>query len=281
VPLEVVAPGKLVVAGEYAVVDGGVAVVAAIDRGVRCIVTAGEGVTTPGDDRFVRAGLLAVSAPARHYAFTDAKPAVLADKPGFGGSAAATVAACAAGLLARHAPLDTLLETALSVHHTVQGSGSGIDVRASVAGGVRRWPGGIARSLPRLTAIYSGRSASTGPRVQRYLAWSDRARFVDESNVLVAALDQDPVAALEALRELLVAMSRAAGIDYLTDAHARIAALARDHGGAAKPSGAGGGDIAVAVVPDPDARTAFEAACSAERLPPIAIEAAELSVHRA
>lgn len=274
----VTAPGKLVVAGEYAVVDGGAAVVAAIDRGVRCTVEPGDELVTPGDDRFVRAALAAVQAPARRYVFEDAHPVDLADKPGFGGSAAATVAACAAGLVARGASLDDLLETALAVHHEVQGSGSGIDVRASVRGGATRWPEGTTVELPPLSAVYSGRSARTGPRVRRYLAWAGREAFVRASDALVEALAEDPVAALEQLRELLVAMSRDAGVDYWTDEHAHIARLAREHGGAAKPSGAGGGDVAVAIVPDPDARAAFEAACAEADLPPIAVSLATLTV---
>lgn len=274
----VTAPGKLVVAGEYAVVDGGAAVVAAIDRGVRCSVAPGDEVVTPGDDSFVRAALEAIRAPPRRYVFEDANPVTLSDKPGFGGSAAATVAACAAGLRAAGRPLDDLLELALRVHHEVQGSGSGIDVRASVAGGATRWPGGAQVELPTLSAVYSGRSAKTGPRVQRYLAWGGREAFVRRSDELVAELASSPVAALEALRELLVAMSEEAGIAYWTPEHAEIARLARAHGGAAKPSGAGGGDVAVALVPDPDARAAFETACAASGLPPVAVSLATLAV---
>jgi phosphomevalonate kinase len=251
------APGKLVLLGEYAVVDGAPAIVAAIDRGVRCTVTPGVGIETPGDDRFVRAAL--EGAPVAHYRFEDTRPvAHLPGKPGFGGSAAATVAAIVA---AGFAP-----ERAASVHAAVQGGGSGIDVFASLHGGVRRFPDGAEVPCPSLVAVWSGASASTGPRVARYLAWAHRERFVADSRALVDSFAADPVRALREAYRLLLAMAEAAGVDYDRPAFARITALAAAHGGAAKPSGAGGGDVAVALFPDPDDRAAFATACEAEGL---------------
>ena len=259
--MRVFAPGKLLVLGEYAVLDGAPALVAAVDRGVCCDVVPGDGIETPADDRFVRVAL--EGAPRRLYRFTDWNPVSLRDKPGFGGSAAATVAGCLAGFGSVG-----LEERALRVHHRVQGGGSGIDVRASVRGGLREWPEGHARPSIPISAIYSGRSAKTGPRVQRYLAWANREPFVQRSAELLA------LPLVEALREayaLLRSMAREAGLDYDTPAHARIAALAQDFGGAAKPSGAGGGDVAVAWIEDPDARAQFEAACALEGLSPVPV----------
>lgn len=257
------APGKLVVLGEYAVLDGAPALVAAVNHGVRCEVLPGGGHQTPGDDRFVREALK--GAPRALYRFTDWNPVSLphGHKAGFGGSAAATVAACLAGF----GP-EGLLQRAQAVHHAVQGSGSGIDVWASVHGGLRRWPSAQEQPPALLSAIYSGQSASTGPRVALYQAWGPREAFVERS----AELLELPL--LEALAEayaLLQGMARAAGIAYDTPAHRRIASLAREHGGAAKPSGAGGGDVAVAAFEDPEARAHFERACGIEGLPPIAL----------
>jgi len=64
-------------------------------------------------------------------------------------------------------------------------------------------------------------------------------------------------------------MARQTGIAYDTPALSRIAQIAIDHGGASKPSGAGGGDIAVGWIPDSIARTAFHQACEKEGLLPI------------
>ena len=58
--IHVTAPGKLVLLGEYAVLDGAPSIVAAVDRGVSCEASASPTLTieTPGgDDRFVRAAI--------------------------------------------------------------------------------------------------------------------------------------------------------------------------------------------------------------------------------
>src|SRR5690606_5262681 len=133
------APGKVVVAGEYAVLDGAPAVVAAVDLGVSVTFEAGPpGIVTPdGDTRFVAPALAAVDAPAGRYAFAARGGPDLPGKPGLGGSAAATAVAVHAGLALRGAPADpdVVFPVASEVHHRVQGSGSGIDVAASTYGG--------------------------------------------------------------------------------------------------------------------------------------------------
>ena len=265
----VLAPGKLVIVGEYAVVDGGPALVLAIDRGVRCAVHGGAGpleIETPdGDDRFVRPAL---AGRTGRFVFGAWNPVDLPGKPGFGGSAAACVAACvAAGRPA---------SDAFSIHHAVQGSGSGVDVAAAVHGGMIRFQQGESRPVPPVhpVVVYSGASARTGPRVQRYRAWAARAAFVEQSAAVVDDFTADPVRALAEAGRLLHAMAHAAGLAYRTPGLDRIGALARVHGGAAKPSGAGGGDCAIALFDDPDAGAAFARACAAEGLPPIPVSPA-------
>lgn len=265
----VLAPGKLVVLGEYAVLDGAPAIVAAIDRGVRCELGPGDGIVTPGDDRFVRAALR--GAPPGRYTFSDWNPVDLPGKPGFGGSAAAVVAAVLAAGLPR--------ERAYAIHAEVQGGGtggggSGVDVFASLHGGVKVFPTGEERPCPFLVAVWSGRSALTGPRVARYRQHRGRDAFVRESEACVAGFATEPFEAVREAYRRLCAMAAAAGLDYDTEEHRRIAALADEHGGAAKPSGAGGGDVAVALFPDPAARSAFAEACRRAGLAPIAVEVA-------
>jgi phosphomevalonate kinase len=46
-------------------------------------------------------------------------------------------------------------------------------------------------------------------------------------------------------------------VAIVTPELAQVAELATQHGGAAKPSGAGGGDVGVAFLPDPDAANEF------------------------
>lgn len=261
------APGKVVLLGEYAVLDGAPSLVLAVDRGVRCAVEPAEvlSIEVPGgDDRFVRAALLAVGAPAARYRFEDTHPRS-GPKVGLGGSAAATVAAAAAGSAFSGAETerDALFRVALATHRAVQGSGSGVDVAASTYGGWLRYASERASpiSAPALlpSVVYSGASAQTGPRVQRYLAMTDRGSFVEESRALVERFSTEPLSAMREAATLLQTMARRAGIDYWTHAIDRIVRLASVYGGAAKPSGAGGGDIVVALLPDEASREAFEA----------------------
>lgn len=240
----IVVPGKLVLIGEYGVLDGAGAIVAAVDHGVTCIVSEGEGIETPGDDRFVRAAL--AGAPRALYRFTDSRPLAIGGKAGFGGSAAATVAAIRA---AGRPDAD-----AFAIHAAVQGGGSGIDVFASVHGGVRAFPSGKEVRCPPFLVVWSGQSAATGPRVARYRAWHGHDAFVRRSRELVASFEADPVGVAREAYELLRAMATSAGIAYDLPAFQQIARLANDVGAAAKPSGAGGGDVAVVILPDEEKR---------------------------
>jgi phosphomevalonate kinase len=248
----VLAPGKLLILGEYAVLDGAPALVLAIDRGVRCDVVLGPRmrVETPDGDRsFVDPAL--IEAPPGTYRFSDWNPVQTSEKTGFGGSAAACVAAC---LAAGRPAID-----ALAIHHRVQGSGSGADVAASIAGGMIRFQQGAWEPCPPVEplVIWSGIAARTGPRVARYLAWQERRDFVEESSVLVEAFSESPIAALREASALLRVMARSAGLDYLNPALERIRELAEHYGGSAKPSGAGGGDSSIALLPDVEAEGRF------------------------
>ena len=268
----VLAPGKLVLLGEYAVLDGAPALVLAIDRGVRCDITlGGPGVqleTPDGDTRFVAPALS--DAPVGRYRFDAWNPVDLPGKPGFGGSAAACVAACvAAGRPATDA---------LKIHHAVQGSGSGVDVLASIHGGMGRAEGGTWTSLTPVVPVvtFAGQSARTGPRVQQYCAWSApmRSRFVDESRSLLDRFEDEPIDTFRAAWRLLVAMAEETGIAYTTPAIERIALEAEAVGGAAKPSGAGGGDCTVALFPSDAARRQFQQRMHELQLPCIPVKPA-------
>ncbi len=266
------APGKVVVVGEYAVVDGAPAVVAAVGIGVGLRWSAADTreVQTPyGDTRFVDAALDAASAPAGLYAFSDDGGPALTSKPGLGGSAAATVVAvhAARALRGEDTHPDAVYAVASDVHRAVQGSGSGIDVAASTYGGMVRFQQGVrpTRVMPsRLVVVWTGASAKTGPRVERYLGWEGRAAFVARSAELTDLFLVDPLRAVEQDYALLVAMSVQAGIDYRTPALDRIVELAWVFDGAAKPSGAGGGDCAIAVFAEPDSEAKFIDSCTSD-----------------
>jgi phosphomevalonate kinase len=278
--MRVVAPGKLVLVGEYAVLDGAPAVVAAVDRGVVCTVSAADhlAIECPGDDSYVSAALHSVHAAPALYRFEDHNPVDLQSKAGLGGSAAATVAAVLAGrAMAGSVPSPlALCVQATAIHRQVQGSGSGIDVAASAHGGVLRFEADQVQALPEVSpvVIWSGRSAQTGPRVARYLSWRSREAFVHESRAIVDAFESDPVGALREANRLLSRMTALVDIDWATPEHRLITTLAGRYGGAAKPSGAGGGDVAVALFADPEAAVAFAAACEGSGLPVIPVNIA-------
>lgn len=264
--MRVVAPGKVVLLGEYAVLDGAPAVVAAVDRGVVCRVEHAGSLTveTPGDDRFVRRALQIVGAPPARYVFAESNPIPGVEKPGLGGSAAATVAAVVAGTGGRWSNAE-VQRVARAVHAEVQGGGSGVDIAASVYGGVLWFEQGTVRPLVPVSpsVVFTGTSAGTAPRVARYLAWADRRDFVRDMRVVVNAFPSDPVGAFREAGPLLRTMADQAGIQYWTDAIDTLVRLAEEHGGGAKPSGAGGGDIVVALFPSPTEAAAWERAAEA------------------
>jgi phosphomevalonate kinase len=261
-------PGKLVLLGEYAVLDGAPGIVVAIDHGVQCSVFPAEQriVEVPDDARFAAAALDIADAPAARYHFeaTGRLPPTwsASQKPGFGGSASATVAA----ITAARPEWDTArrLTAALATHHRVQGSGSGIDIAAAVYGGLLRFEKGSVRPLATelvRCVVWSGKSASTAERIRAYQAFRPRDWFVAESARLVDGFPADPIGAFHDAYTLLDRMAQEAHLDWSTPEHAAIRRLAVLAGGAAKPSGAGGGDCAVALFPNSNCAAEFRAAC--------------------
>ena len=255
--------------GEYAVLDGGPCLVAALEHGVECVYTDSSlprTIHVPNDDRFVRASLDSLAISTGKWSFSDWNPLILDGKPGFGGSASATVAALLAGttLLGHQLSKSELYRRAHTVHQEVQGSGSGVDIAAAVFGGVLEFVDGKVSpktSLP-LVAVWSGESAQTGPRVEAYLRWRDRKVFVNEMTLLVRDFYEDPVAAMTEGGRILHHMAVQANIPYTTETLSEIQVLAQAHQGAAKPSGAGGGDCAVAVFATHEQLREFQTTCT-------------------
>ena len=68
---------------------------------------------------------------------------------------------------------------------------------------------------------------------------------------------ENPVKGTQALYKNLSMMSRESEIPYITSNINTIVQWANDYGGAAKPSGAGGGDCVVAFFDEPEQRRSF------------------------
>ena len=64
----------------------------------------------------------------------------------------------------------------------------------------------------------------------------------------------------------------AAGVQIVTKEHRCAMTLAEEIGGAAKPSGAGGGDIAVALFDSEEAKREFRVQCIRHELVPLDLE---------
>lgn len=297
------APGKLILTGEYAVLDGAPALVVAVDRRAVArhgapkgsspflLAVARELAEARGpDDPAARAALaVTVDSSAFYHHGT---------KLGLGSSAAVTVAAtaCALGEAGLVIDREEVLAVALAAHAHAQGAkgarGSGADIAAAVHGGVlafsrtqierKAWPAQVA-----LLPFFTGRAADTATLVQQVAA----ARGAHPSEV-DAALDAigdasraaclavtgpadlagaATIAAFSLAAQAVDHLARTTGVDLVppcvTAARAAMATL----GGTAKTTGAGGGDVGIAVIPasasvTEASRMLIEAGCQPLRL---------------
>lgn len=252
------APGKLVVTGAYAVLEGAPAIVLAVDR---CAI-ADTARTADPVTREVREALGDGAAP-----FCDAT--ALADggtKLGLGSSAAVLVATLGALALDRGEDLESgavrraIFDVARDAHARAQGGGSGVDVAASVWGGALVYVRGLRPRAVRLPpglvweAFFSGASARTselrarvdaaqpGPRARAMNGLAEAARAAERA----LALGAPPfVAAARDTGAALAELGAVSGAPIVTAAVRELSALAAAESAAFLPSGAGGGDVAL------------------------------------
>jgi phosphomevalonate kinase len=218
-------------------------------------------------------------------------------KLGLGSSAAGAVAAAAAVFASAGidpaSARDRVFAAALAGHHAVAPNGSGADVASAAHGGLirfRRDEGGAEiepRALPTSIAIslvWTGSPVRTSDLVARVkeLAAKDpsaHARAIGAIVEAAAALDlgfakDDAEAIFEATRSHHDAMRRlgeAADAPIVTPALAALDRIARSSGGAAKPSGAGGGDVALLFLPREHDGAGLGDALSAAGLTPLSL----------
>jgi phosphomevalonate kinase len=279
------APGKLVLSGAYAVLDGAPAVVTAVNRYVLADASRPPTFVTPE----VSAALDARGGGAAPW-FDASALRDQGRKLGLGSSSAIVVASLAALELSAspHRSTQALQQAvflpALRAHRAAQGGGSGIDVAAAVFGGtlLARRRGEALEVVPvslppglHLEVWSAGTSASTAAllgcvaRLAREDAALHRALLepqADAALLAAAALRAgDLETLLDALSrqcESLAALGRAAGAPIVTAEVRELHAHARLGGGVVLPSGAGGGDVALyagAAAPTASLRKAADA----------------------
>lgn len=323
--IEVSAPGKLYIAGEYAVVEpGNPAVIIAVDQFVTVTVEESQEngsiqsaqfgnypvfftrendalVLDKRDNPFhyILAAIDMVEQYAKeqhqdlkffHLKVTSGLDNGRGTKYGLGSSGAVTVATVEALCQFYNLPYTPMIlfKLAALAHLSIQNNGSCGDVAASVYGGwiafstfqqdwvaaqqkqlsltqllTIVWPGLQIEALTppcdlRLAIGWTGTPASTAnlvDRVQKSEAKKAYQKFVQESNACVSALinafqTQDLTKLQEQLqvnRTLLQELSNLTNVVIETPALSRLINIATDFGGAAKSSGAGGGDCGIAI----------------------------------
>jgi phosphomevalonate kinase len=295
------APGKLVLTGAYAVLDGAPAIVAAVDR--YAVADASRIMSSP--------------APEVRAAFPQGEPVPEADasglcdaagcKLGLGSSAAVLVASLAARALARGEDVadalvrGRLFADARTAHARAQSGGSGVDVAASVYGGILRYD--VSAGEPKIRAtelppglvfrVFFGGSSARTSAMRELVASARVARAREVSPVTDAmaetatraadAVDSRDTARFVSLAQeygsLLASLGRAAKAPIVLPAHAELAADAEREDAAFLPSGAGGGDVAVWIGSSSPSR-AFSARAQALALVPLVLSVDVRGVRR-
>jgi len=182
------APGSLMIMGEYAVLHGYPAIVAAINKKIRVTITSHTHrliyIKSALGDLIVPLDQIKVEKPFEYVlaALTFSPPisgceieieAEFDSTKGLGSSAAVTVALLGAlnQWHQRELNLPQLFQDALRVIHNVQGKGSGADIAASIFGGIIEYSSNpfhvkpLAKSMP-ASVIYSGHKTTTTQALQ-------------------------------------------------------------------------------------------------------------------
>ncbi len=338
------APGKIVLLGEYAVLEGGPAIAMAVDRRaeVRLQTDTDElfTINAPGiidrpahfrilgdgtlDWSEVSTGFIDRLRPVAQVLRSLARlkmldrrtwPAFSATlmtprfyqpgsqvKLGLGSSAALVVALGSALLTFVGLSPDALgrsrwFRSLLAAHRRMQGNeGSGIDVAASLYGGVLSYRIPTLRRTPEIDAVqlpeslhyvflWTGHSASTRDFLRDFKTW--RRKHADDARQLLtdmSEISRSGIAALHARNtaELCTAASAYgdalntlgafSGLDIYSLKHQQLARIVHSAGAVYKPCGAGGGDFGVALSDNPEIIDRVRAATAAAGFVPLQLQ---------
>ncbi len=191
-------------------------------------------------------------------------------KLGIGSSAAILVAL--AELLTHITQHRFTHQELIDLHNSLQKSqGSGLDVVASLVGGLTRFQNGTAVrvSFPaglHMRFAFSGASAQTGSMIARFNTIVRSSKKTElatwkrlATNTVAAIHDlQTFLTNLTALNEFVFNFDQETGLGIYTEPHQTALAIAKRTGVMYKPCGAGGGDTGVALSDDPGLLDIFE-----------------------
>jgi phosphomevalonate kinase len=270
------APGKVVLSGAYAVLEGAPALVAAVDRYVVADPRREAEFVTPE----VREALDHRGATRAPWFDARALRDEATDrKLGLGSSAAILVASLAALELGTEPTLDDsalarrVFDGALSAHRIAQGGGSGIDVAASAFGGVLRFQLPSERGVLPITeqvelpkslviGVWSSASAAStavmlaGVETLKKERPNEHRAVLDElagaaDATLRAITGSAYIAACRRQLAGLASLGRLAQVPIVTSEVTELDRAAQIAGAAVLPSGAGGGDIVLMISEKP------------------------------
>lgn len=287
--MNIQAPGKVVVWGEYAVLDGAPACVMAINRYARVSIESAQNI------QLTASGFQTDPVTQAATAWTDAPVAQLTEtilskwgytrypqglkihqdstafhdpsgrKLGIGSSAAVCVALYRG--LAELLHKTTSLNEAIEVHRAFQkGNGSGLDVAASWLGGTIRFQQGaaVAKTWPDqldFCVVFTGRSASTYDQVQAFSTWREQQDTRTLAELVACSQELDEKFTYQGLGQYihqLKQLDRAAKLNIFTPEHEALDELAQRCRIHYKPCGAGGGDIGMAFAQTGSGNTGLE-----------------------
>lgn len=220
------------------------------------------------------------------------------NKLGLGSSSALTVALFAA--LERFGSTNSQnlgnleMTKLIQIHREFQsGRGSGIDIAASICGGLVEYTLGAGPCAKKLvfpeslycSFIWSGKSATTTNFLQSIDCWKNQnqrsydaiiAELSEHARMGVSAIKLDDTKSfIEAIRQYtdtLELLGNSAKVGILSDPHQQLRKLASEAAVVYKPCGAGGGDIGVAISDDPAALTRFEARARTFKFTPLVLD---------
>ena len=267
-PVSSSAPGKVVLSGEYAVLDGAAAIAMAVDAratvqissAIETSVRSVPDVVAGMQDSLPQTVIESLQLTRAMQVVCDTSDFYAAGgnkKLGLGSSAALTVALFAALSDNRR---EQLFEVARRLHTSWQdGGGSGVDIACAVFGGIRfyRDNGAVCERLQwpvnlRAKLIWSGVPSSTGARLRQLRAAGQhpsRRQLQDAANAIALAWRHgDTALILNGYPDYIEALRRfdaAYDLDIFAAGHGELVDAAQTAGAVYKPCGAGGGDVGI------------------------------------